>query len=254
MPEHGNAFLANPTAFLAANAIGVQQVDVVYAPPNWQNVDDATYNFSIRDAGGDNIPKLRMENPVVPRGVEAVVAKWCNTSQGAHAGRYDEISYCDFSAAPALGAPTVVFTGAMNGCGFVVVTAVPALAGGYAIPALAAGHLRLYHDRRLATLAAWVAAGFTVQFAAYAGAPPPGGMMPGGINVADYNPHDYLWNYTDVNGDPQIRAVTNFLAYDGVNWVFHSRHFHENGITHALSAVDTPPGVVGANSTQAINI
>ncbi len=68
MPEHGNAFLANPTVFLAANAIGVQQVNQVYTPPNWLNADDATYNFSIRDAVGDNIPKLRMENPIVPFG------------------------------------------------------------------------------------------------------------------------------------------------------------------------------------------
>lgn len=103
MPERGNAFLANPTVFLAANAIGVQQVDVAYAPPNWQNVDDATYNFSIRDAVGDNIPRLRMENPIVPFGVEVVVAKWCNTSQGVHAGRYDEISYCDFFSSPSSG-------------------------------------------------------------------------------------------------------------------------------------------------------
>jgi len=251
MAEHANIFAANPRTFLGMNAVGVGNVAEAHAPLNWQSTNDAAYDFSIANRGNNRIPMLRIEAPAAA--VETMQAKWCNTSQGAHANRFDEISFCDFARMPGAGDARFVFTGAMNGCGFIVVSSVPFYAGGHKMPHLAASNLRLYHDRALTPLAAWHRAGFKVRFAAYGGAPPGVGPAPLGVNIADYNRHNYPWSY---GGPPptHMRGVMNFLYYTGGRWIFGSRHFHQNGATHECNAVDIPPGRAGSSSTQFVPV
>jgi hypothetical protein len=113
------------------------------------------------------------------------------------------------------------------------------------------------HDHDHRALATWHAAGYVLRFASYPDAIQPG-PVPGAwlapVVVNSYNPHNYGWLFM-APGDnvPLVRAVTNFLWWDGASWRFGSRHFHAR-VNVALD-VDAPAGQVPPlSSTQVVAV
>jgi hypothetical protein len=235
--------------FITRYPIGLHEI-AKEPPPGWQIANDATHAFTLSERRGiDVMPMLRILRNRNGHGFGTIIAKWCNASAGGTP--LDRIPYCDFPAVPGAHDPLFVFTVAMNGCSFIVVSAVPR-----GVPALTPGHYRLLHDRSHNGLQRWAKAGYTVRFAAYTdvkeAGPMPAAAAAAGPNVISYNPRDYPWTSSH-GGFLYARVVTNFLAWDGHTWRFGSRHYHERGDAggRSITARDVPPDrETGSSSTQ----
>ena len=263
--DHAPSFVANPVGFMAANAIGLHQIGSKTTNPAWQNNNDATYDFTLSQETkmlglmyADDIPMLRIHPAGVATTLTTFRAKWCNAS--ARNTAVDAIPYCDIPLAPAAADPRFVFTVAMNGCSYILASAVSAAA-----PPLAVNHIRLLHDRTHYDLQHWANNGYTIRAAFYAsggeagGVPAAWGAAP---VVATYNPQNYGWGSID-GSTTYTRVVSNFLYWDGTDWLFCSRHYHEvkdlntKGGKDTLSGVDVPPTLAAGPrqpSTQALVI
>lgn len=260
--DQAPAFVANPAAFIALQTIALTAIGENMPGGAFAVQNDRRMRFTLARGvgaappGPGDVPLLRMQPPAV--GVGAVVAQpppqpplttidayYCHAGNGGMA--FDVLPRVDIPVAPGGADAHHLFTTFMNGCALVVLSAVPAGA-----PALAPGHWRVVHDFDHRPLAAWAAAGYTVHFAAYVDPAQPG-PMPGAwaapAIVRCYNPHNYPWQFHQPPAPPRVRAVTNFLWWDGGHWNFGSRHFHCSG--PAAFDIDPPPGVVPAlSSTQ----
>ena len=254
-------FTANPAAFIAAHPIVLnyiaQNTGGGFPVVNNQRTRFTLSTTTVNGAPGINdFPALRMQ----PGGGPAVVAlpgggvlttldaMYCHAGAGGVA--FNVLPFCDIPIVPGGGDAHLLFTTGMNGCTLVVASAVPLGA-----PVLAAGRWRVLHDHDHRSLAAWGGAGYTVRFASYADAAEPGpvpvGMVPA-PHVTFYNPHNYPWNFVPPPPAPaRVRVVTNFLYWNGANWIFNSRHFHA-AATVAYD-MDIPPGG-GMPSTQSLNL
>lgn len=252
------AFVANPTAFIAAHCIALNAIG-----EPWGGGFPAAHNrrnrFTLACGVGPaaplpaDQPMLRMQPDAVAigaavGGMSTLDAYYCHAGDGGMA--FNNLWRVDIPIAPGPGDARLLFTTGMNGCTLVVASAVPPGA-----PPLAPGHWRVMHDHDHRTLAAWQAAGYTVRFAAYAdsnvgplGEP---GPVPVGWAVVprSYNPHAYPWHHGAPPSPPRVRVVTNFFWYDGAHWNCGSRHFHASG-AQAFD-IDAPPGVAPPlSSTQ----
>ncbi len=253
--DHAIAFVNDPAAFIANNVIALEQITADLGGagvPAGNNVQRPFILLQATQLGvpaQNTGPMLRMQPAIGGYlGVTRFDAWYCNAGHGGHNGaNLGQLPYVDIRQTPLPADPKLLFTVAMNGCTLVVVSAVPAGA-----PALAPWHYRVFHDWDHNSLATWHAAGYTVRFAAYAGADEPGqrplSFLPN-LRVRTYNPHNYPWVHFGGRQMPDMRVVTNFLHHDGAAWYWHSRHYHSNG--QLILNQDAVP-VGGASSTQSL--
>lgn len=256
MQDNNITFQAGPAAFILAHPIVLDDLASEGIPA--VNNLRTRFTLSLATTGGmpavGALPMLRMQavgGPAVvalaaPGGVLTTTdAMYCRAGSGGAA--FNALPYCDIPIVPGANDAHTLFTTGMNGCSLIIASAVPPNA-----PApLAPGHLRVMHDRDHRTLAAWHAAGYTVRFAAYedgeagAGASPPAWVV--ALVVANYNPHNYLFDMQTPLG-MGFRVVTNFLVWTGGNWTFNSRHY----VTFAAQSFDIDAPVGHMPSTQSI--
>lgn len=251
--DHAIALTANPGVFIGNHGIGLSEIDANMGVGGIPALNDMTCILTLSQASANGLPApnsmpmLRMCPGMGGGGLTTILAKYCRAGDGGT--HVDQIPYVDFRAALGVGEPPFLFTVGQNGCSFIVVSAVPGTA-----PALAPLHLRLLHDHSHYSLAHWQAAGYTVRFAAYSDGVEPGpipGAFAANINVVNYNPNNYPWFFV-VGGVARARVTTNFLHWNGANWDFHSKHFHDSG--GVAYDVDVPPGAPppAAVSTQSL--
>lgn len=256
MIDNVGHFMLNPSVFIIANPIVLNSINQnliggIPAINNLRTFFSLSTNTVHGVPGLLDFPTLRMQPigaaPVVhqPGGgvLNTIDAMYCRAANGGDG--FNIMPFCDISTVPVPADAHFLFTTGMNGCSMIIASAVPVGAA-----PLAPGSWRILHDHDHRSIAAWVAAGYTVQFACYADIAEAGIIGP---HIHSYNPNNYPWGYdAGAHFGFSLRIVTNFLYWNGANWSFNSRHYHASGI-HILN-VDSPPAFAGATSTQTIII
>lgn len=178
-------FVAGPAAFIAQHPIALNWIGQNMPGGNFPVVNNQRTRFTLTTAtvaglpAPNEFPSLRMQPAGGPATVPVAGGGVVTTLDAyyAHAGNggmpVNTLPHCDIPIAPTPLDAHLVFTTGMNGCSFVLASAVPPAA-----PPLAAGHWRILHDHDHHTLAAWVAAGYTVHFASYVDLAQPGVWPP----------------------------------------------------------------------------
>lgn len=232
MRDDAILFTQNPSLFIQNNPIVLNFIanDLSDGIPEINNLQ-RRFTLSTNTVKGvpstNDFPLLKMQQDIDQEVINltggevltTIKAYYCRASRGGT--EFGNMPYCDIDIIPSRTEPYYLFTDAMNGCSLIIVSGVPAKDEN-----LPDNKYRVFHDRNHRSISEWNDAGYKVIFGAYAGNDEYSPTDSAIAKAISYNPNNCNWFESGLNPDSLlVRAVTNFLSWDGNEWNFNSRHY-----------------------------